>query len=123
MYNLKNTELVWRGLTLSNFASSKVKIIQKGNSFNTVSGIFGETMSFPNTQRYWNIISTFLPNSSSYKILEEDALYRTTGTLIVRDLNTGSCDIFSDCFVNLLENKQDDKDRTVVWFATKRNSK
>ena len=33
MYNLKNTELVWRGLTLSNFASSKVKIIQKGNSF------------------------------------------------------------------------------------------
>lgn len=123
MYNLKNTELVWRGLTLSNFASSKVKIIQKGNSFNTVSGIFGETMSFPNTQRYWNIISTFLPNSSSYKILEEDALYRTTGTLIIRDLNTGSCDIFSDCFVNLLENKQDDKDRTVVWFATKRNSK
>lgn len=123
MYNVKNIEIVWRGLTLSKFASSKVRIIQKGNSFNTVSGIFGESMSVPNPQRYWNIISTFLPDSSSYKILEEDALYRTSGTLIIRDLNNGSCDIFSDCFVNLLENKPDDKFRTIVWFATKRNSK
>ena len=123
MYDVKNIELVWRGITLRDFASSKVKILQKGNSVKTVHGIFGEILSVPNAARYWNIISTFLADSKSYRILEEDSLYRTSGTLIVRDLNTGTSDVFSDCFVDVLPEKEDCKERIVVWFAARRNLK
>ena len=123
LYDVKNIELVWRGLTLSKFAGSKVKISQNGDAVKTYTGIFGETMTIPNHSRFWNISSSFLANSESYKILEQDSLYHTSGTLIVRDLNSGTSDTFTDCYISLLENKQDCKERTVVWFASKRNYK
>ena len=123
LYDVKNIELVWRGLTLSKFAGTKVKISQNGDAVKTYTGIFGETMTIPNVTRFWNITSAFLANSESYKILEQDSLYHTSGTLIVRDLNNGTSDTFSDCYINLLENKQDCRERTVIWFAAKRNYK
>ena len=123
LYNVKNIELVWRGVTLSKFAGTKIKISQSGGAVKTYTGIFVETMTIPNSSRFWNISSSFLATSESYKIIEQDSLYHTSGTLIIRDLNTGTSDTFSDCYVNLLENKQDCEERTVVWFAAKRNYK
>ncbi len=125
-YNVKNVELVWRGLTLTGFGSQKVEINQSGtemSSTNLVYGIFGESFTIPNNKRGWYITATFHPLSLSYPILEQDNLYNFEDTLIVRDLNNGTTDIFTNCTIYATEKKKDSDERTVTWVAAKRNGR
>ena len=124
LYNTKNTQLVWRGLTLSGFGSEKINIAQgSGTSTLMYIGISGETINCPNPKRTWNITSTFLANSPSYKILEQDNLNHVEDMLLVRDLNTGITDIFTSCTIKSITSRKDGEARTVFWEASKRNYK
>ena len=124
LYNTKRSELVWRGLTLKGFASEKINITQDSESSNILYiGISGESMNCPNPKRKWIITSTFLADSSSYKILEQDNLNHIEDTLIVRDLNLGGIDVFTDCTILTTGTKKDGEARTVKWLASKRNLK
>lgn len=124
-YNIKNVELVWRGLTLTGFGSQKVEIRQTtdGQSTEIIYGIFGECFTVPNPKRGWLITATFHPLSLSYPILEQDNLYNFVDTLIVRDLNTGTTDIFTECTISAAGQKKDSAERTVIWHAAKRNNR
>lgn len=125
-YNIQNVELVWRGLTLTGFGSQKVEIDQSGEdmaSGNIVYGIFGECFTAPNPKRGWQITATFHPLSLSYPILEQDNLYNFEDTLIVRDLNNGTTDIFTNCIIFATNKKKDSNERTVTWLAAKRNGR
>ncbi len=125
VYNVKNVELVWRGLTLTGFGSQKVEIIQSGEGKSTqiIYGIFGECFTVPNPKRGWLITATFHPLSLSYPILEQDNLYNFVDTLIVRDLNIGSTDIFTECTIYATGRKKDSDERIVIWQAAKRNNR
>ena len=124
LYNTKNTELVWRGVTLSGFASEKINITQGAEPSNvTFIGISGETMNCPNPKRTWQITSKFLANSTSYKILEQDNLNHTEDILLVRDLNTGEIHLFTNCTISTVGSRCDSNFRTVSWLASKRNFK
>ena len=125
-YNVKNVELVWRGLTLTGFGSQKVEITQSGEdmaSSNLLYGIFGECFSIPNNRRGWFITAAVHPLTLSYPILEQDNLYNFEDTLIVRDLNTGTTDIFTCCMIYATGKKKDSDERTVTWIAAKRNGR
>ncbi len=125
-YNIKNVELVWRGLTLTGFGSQKVEIDQDGQDMSSgaiVYGIFGECFSLPNPKRGWRITATFHPLSLSYPILEQDNLYNFEDTLIVRDLNNGTTDIFTNCIIYATLKKKDSDERVVTWLAAKRNGR
>ncbi len=123
-FDIKNIELVWRGLTLRGFAGSKVEIAQgREPSVITVFGISGECLNFPNPRRNWRISSTFHPYSTSYPILEQDNLNHVEDTLIVRDLNNGTTDIFTKCTISTIGNKKDAGERVVTWIAPLRNSR
>ena len=124
IYNTKNTELVWRGVTLSGFASEKINISQGSEPSNLMYiGISGETINCPNPKRTWTIISTFLADSLSYRILEQDNLNHIEDLLLVRDLNNGEVDLFSQCTIVSVGSRTDGKYRTVSWQAAKRNYK
>ena len=121
-YNSKLVQVVWRGETLSGFAHNQIQISQSSEpSMKMVIGIFEEYFNCINPKRTWEITSSFLVNSESYKNLEKDNLRRNRGTLIVRDLNLGTCDIFHNCFISSIGDKKDADARTVTWQAAKRN--
>lgn len=122
-YNIKNIQLVWRGITLEGFASSKVNLSQKNEGSVILHGCLGECVSIPNPAREWKITAKFHPMSTAYLILEQDSLYNFQDTLIIRDLNTGSSDIFTYCSISILTNKKDSDERTVEWTAAKRNGR
>lgn len=122
-FNIANVELVWRGITLTGFASGKVDITQLNASSSAVIGIAGECIKVPAHNRCWSIKTTFNPFSLSYPILEQDNLYNTEDTLIVRDLNTGTNDIFTFCTISTVGSKKDGGERTVEWHAVKRNGR
>lgn len=125
-YNIKNVELVWRGLTLTGFGSQKVEIDQSGQNMESskiIYGIFGECFTVPNPTRCWMITATFHPMSLSYPILEQDNLYNFEDTLIVRDLNNGTTDIFTYCTIYATVKKKDSNERVVIWRAAKRNGR
>ena len=122
-FNIRNVELVWRGLTLSGFASSKVEVAQgEASSVTTVFGIAGESINVPNPKRNWTIRSSFHVFSLSYSILEQDNLNHVEDTLIVRDLNSGTTDIFTKCVISSIGNKRDGNERVVTWSAPLRNA-
>ncbi len=126
VYDIKNVELVWRGLTLTGFGSLKAEINQAGenmSSGNIVYGMFGECFIVPNPKRGWQITATFNPLSLSYPILEQDNLYNYENTLIIRDLNNGSTDIFTNCIIQATVKKKDSDERIVTWIAAKRNGR
>ena len=124
-YNVKNIELVWRGLTLTGFGSQKVEITQptNGESGSIIYGIFGECFTVPNMTRGWFITASFHPLCLSYPILEQDNIYNFEDTLIVRDLNTGTSDIFTYCRIYSTSKKKDSDERLVTWYAAKRNGR
>ncbi len=123
LYDLKNVQVVWRGQTLNGFSSQKINISQSANpSMNLITGIFGEYFNCPNPGRFWTINSSFLANSESYRILERDNLLRRSGTLIIRDLNLGTSDVFYDCFISSIGSKNDAKERIVSWTCARRNA-
>ena len=56
-------------------------------------------------------------------MLIEDNLNNVEDTLVVRDLNTGISDTFSDCVIMNISGEQDSSTRTVTWNALYRNNK
>lgn len=123
-YDVKNVQVVWRGITLTGFGDDYVySTEQDGDSFEQRKGVQGDGLNIVNNQRKWKINSTFLVNSVSLPILEQDNLNYVEDTLIVRDLNTGNSDSYTDCVVLNITGKQDSNTRTVSFGAMKCNGK
>ena len=124
MYDIKNAQFVWRGLTLSGFGDDhKYNITQNGDSATPYKGVAGEGLNIANNQRMWNITTTFKVDSTSLPILIQDNLNRVEGDLVVRDLNTGISDSFADAVILNISGEQDGNTRTVTWSALTRNGK
>ena len=124
MYDIKNAQFVWRGITLTGFGDDhKYNITQNGDSATTYKGVAGEGLNIANNQRMWNITTSLKVDSTSLPILIQDNLNRTEGTLVVRDLNTGISDSFEDAFIQNSSGEQDSGTRTVTWSALTRNGK
>lgn len=124
MYDIKNAQFVWRGLTLSGFGDDhKYNITQNGDSATPYKGVAGEGLNIANNQRMWNITTTFKVDSTSLPILLQDNLNRIEGDLVVRDLNTGISDSFADAVILNISGEQDSNTRTVTWSALTRNGK
>ena len=124
MYDIKNAQFVWRGITLSGFGDDhKYSITQNGDSATGYRGVAGEGLNIANNQRMWTVSTTLKVDSTSLPILLQDNLNRTEGDLVIRDLNTGISDSFADA-VNLnITGEQDSNTRTVTWSALTRNGK
>ena len=124
MYDIKNAQFVWRGITLSGFGDDhKYNITQNGDSATPYKGVAGEGLNIANNQRMWNITTTFKVDSTSLPILIQDNLNRIEGDLVVRDLNTGISDSFGDATILNISGEQDSNTRTVTWSALTRNGK
>ena len=124
MYDIKNAQFVWRGITLSGFGDDhKYNITQNGDSATPYKGVAGEGLNIANNQRMWNVTTTFKVDSTSLPILIEDNLNRIEGNLVVRDLNTGISDSFEDAVILNISGEQDSNTRTVTWSALTRNGK
>ena len=124
MYDIKNAQFVWRGLTLSGFGDDhKYNITQNGDSATPYKGVAGEGLNIANNQRMWNVTTTFKVDSTSLPILIQDNLNRVEGDLVVRDLNTGISDSFADAVILNISGEQDSNTRTVTWSALTRNGK
>lgn len=124
MYDIKNAQFVWRGLTLSGFGDDhKYNITQNGDSATPYKGVAGEGLNIANNQRMWTITTTFKVDSTSLPILIQDNLNRIEGDLVVRDLNTGISDSFADAVIMNITGEQDSNTRTVTWSALTRNGK
>lgn len=124
MYDIKNAQFVWRGITLSGFGDDhKYNISQNGDSATPYKGVAGEGLNIANNQRMWNITTTFKVDSTSLPILIQDNLNRIEGDLVVRDLNTGISDSFGDATILNISGEQDSNTRTVTWSALTRNGK
>ena len=122
IYDTKNTQLIWCNRTLGGFGSQKITVTQSHeNSFRPVIGLFGEYFYSVNPKRCWTITSEFLVNSESYRSLEWDNLMRREGSLIIRDLNLGTTDIFYHSVIASMPEKKDSKARQVIWTAVRRN--
>lgn len=124
MYDIKNAQFVWRGITLTGFGDDhKYNITQNGDSATPYKGVAGEGLNIANNQRMWNITTSLKVDSTSLPILIQDNLNRTEGTLVVRDLNTGISDSFEYAFIQNISGEQDSGTRTVTWSALTRNGK
>ena len=116
MYDIKNAQFVWRGITLTGFGDDhKYNITQNGDSATPYKGVAGEGLNIANNQRMLNITTSLKVDSTSLPILIQDNLDRTEGTLVVRDLNTGISDSFEDAFIQNISGEQDSGTRTVTW--------
>lgn len=124
MYDIKNAQFVWRGITLSGFGDDhKYNITQNGDSATPYKGVAGEGLNIANNQRMWNVTTTFKVDSTSLPILIQDNLNRVENSLVVRDLNTGISDSFEDAVILNISGEQDSNTRTVTWSALTRNGK
>ena len=127
VFNIKNVELVWRGITLRGFSNTMVSIQQNNEtgigSSKIVMGISGEFFIHPNTNRLWTITSEVHALSLAYPVLIQDNLNSIEDTLIVRDLNNGVCDIYAHCTITQISGSEDGKKITVTWTAVKRNGR
>lgn len=124
MYDIKNAQFVWRGITLSGFGDDhKYNITQNGDSATPYKGVAGEGLNIANNQRMWNVTTSLKVDSTSLPILIQDNLNRTEGELVVRDLNTGISDSFEGCVILNISGEQDSNTRTVTWSALTRNGK
>lgn len=124
MYDIKNAQFVWRGITLSGFGDDhKYNITQNGDSATPYKGVAGEGLNIANNQRMWNVTTTFKVDSTSLPILIQDNLNRVENNLVVRDLNTGISDSFEYAVILNITGEQDSNTRTVTWSALTRNGK
>jgi len=123
-YDAKNIQFVWRGITLTGTGDDHAySISQQNDSFTPYKGVQGEGLNIVNNQRQWQITRTFKVDSVSLPILLEDNLNNVEDTLVIRDLNTGAADTFSDCVILNISGEQDSGTRTVTWNALFRNNK
>lgn len=124
IYDAKNTQFVWRGVTLTGTGDSHAySISQQNESFIPYKGVMGEGLNIVNNQRQWQISRSFKVDSVSLPMLIEDNLNYVENTLVIRDLNTGLSDIFTDCVIVNISGEQDASTRTVTWNALYRNGK
>lgn len=123
VYDAKNIQFVWRGLTLTGTGDYAYNITQQNDSFTTYKGVQGEGLNVVDNKRSWQIARTFKADSVSLPILIQDNLNNVEGTLVVRDLNTGVTDTFDDCAILNISGEQDSGARTVTWNALYRNGK
>lgn len=124
VYDAKNIQFVWRGITLTGTGDDHAySITQQNDSFTPYKGVQGEGLNIVNNQRQWQITRSFKVDSVSLPILLEDNLNNVEDTLIVRDLNTGNTDTFSECVILNVSGEQDSGTRTVTWNALYRNNK
>lgn len=124
VYDVKNTQFVWRGVTLTGTGDSHAyNIIQQNESFTPYKGVMGEGLNIVNNQRQWQISRSFKVDSASLPMLIEDNLNYVENTLVIRDLNTGKSDVFTDCVIVNISGEQDASTRVVTWNALYRNGK
>lgn len=124
VYDAKNTQFVWRGVTLSGTGDAHAySITQQNNSFTPYKGVMGEGLNIINNQRQWQISRSFKVDSVSLPMLIEDNLNYVEDTLVIRDLNTGMDDVFTECVILNISGEQDSGTRTVTWNALYRNGK
>ena len=124
VYDAKNTQFVWRGVTLTGTGDAHAySITQQNNSFTSYKGVMGEGLNIINNQRQWQITRSFKVDSVSLPMLIEDNLNYVEDTLVIRDLNTNSDEVFTDCVILSISGEQDAGTRTVTWNALYRNGK
>ncbi len=123
-YDAKNIQFVWRGITLTGTGDDHAySITQQNDSITPYKGVQGEGLNIINNTRQWRITRTFKVDSVSLPILIEDNLNYVEDTLVVRDLNTGRDETFTDCVILNISGEQDSGTRTVTWSALYRNGK
>lgn len=124
VYDAKNIQFVWRGLTLTGTGDDHAySIKQQQDSFTAYKGVQGEGLNIVNNKRQWQITRSFKVDSPSLAILIQDNLNNTEDTLVVRDLNTGMNDTFTNCVILNISGESDSSTRIVTWNALGRNSK
>ena len=124
LYDAKNIQFVWRGITLTGAGDDHAyNITQVNDSVTPYKGVQGEGLNIVNHTRAWQISRSFKVDSSSLPILTEDNLNCIEDTLIVRDLNTGREDTFTNCVIMNISGERDAKTRIVTWNALYRNDK
>ncbi len=124
VYDSKNIQFIWRGLTLTGTGDDHAySISQQGDSIQPYKGVQGEGLNIVNNTRQWRITRSFKVDSPSLASLIEDNLNCVEDTLVVRDLNTGKTDTFTDCVILNISGEQDARTRTVSWSALYRNGK
>ncbi len=123
VYNTQYTQLIWRGTTLRDFASTDIEVLQLNASINTCVGIFGEFFSYPNLTRGWSISSSFLASSDIFKFLDDDNLFYRNGLLLIRDLNIGKTEVYSGCRISSILISPGGAERKVVWYAKTKNER
>ena len=124
MYDAKNIQFVWRGMTPTGTGDDHAyNIIQQNDSFTPYKGVQGEGLNIVNNARQWQITRSFKVDSPSLPVLIEDNLNGTEDILVVRDLNTGLVDTFSNCVIMNISGEQDSSTRIVTWNALMRNGK
>ena len=136
VYDVKNVQFVWRGITLTGTGNEfAYNISQQGTSVSPYKGVQGEGLNVVNNTRQWQISRSFKVDSKSLPMLIEDNQnYLTEGihlydwnyiedTLVIRDLNTNREDVFSDCVIAGISGERDAGTRVVTWSALYRNGK
>ena len=124
VYDAKNIQFVWRGMTLTGTGDDHAyNITQQNDSFTPYKGVQGEGLNIVNNARQWQITRSFKVDSPSLPVLIQDNLNGTEDTLVIRDLNTGLVDTFSNCVIMNISGEQDSATRIVTWNAMSRNGK
>lgn len=124
VYDTKNIQFVWRGITLSGTGDEYAyNITQQNDSFTSYKGVQGDGLHLVNSSRQWQISKSFKVDSVSLPILIEDNADNVEDTLVIRDLNTGLEDTFTDCVIMNISGEQDGSTRIVTWNALYRNGK
>ena len=124
VYDAKNIPFVWRGMTLTGTGDDHAyNITQQNDSFTPYKGVQGEGLNIVNNARQWQITRSFKVDSPSLPVLIQDNLNGTEDTLVIRDLNTGLVDTFSNCVIMNISGEQDSATRIVTWNALSRNGK
>ena len=124
IYDAKNIQFVWKGITLTGTGDDHAyNLTQQNDSFTTYKGVQGEGLNIVNNQRQWRISRSFKVDSKSMPMLLEDNLNCVEDTLVLRDLNTGRDDVFSECVVINVSGEKDSGTSIVTWNALGRNNK
>jgi len=124
VYDVKNVQFVWRGITLTGTGNEfSYDITQSGASVSPYKGVQGEGLNIVNNTRQWQISRSFKVDSLSLPMLIEDNLNFVEDTLVIRDLNTNKEDVFTDCVIVNISGERDSGTRTVTWNALYRNGK
>ena len=75
VYDAKNIQFVWRGMTLTGAVDDHAyNITQQNDSFTSYKGVQGEGLNIINNQRQWQISRSFKVDGASLPVLIKDNL-------------------------------------------------